>query len=252
MATTPKQLRSPFSPGRLFAETERLRQSRIDVLVDVLADRRLAACRGRGSPVLSLVSGRRSVTSHCRNRRTDKLLREIAALAQPRVTRNHAERHGCDFAVPMPGGSCPVPMALSREAVSRPAVPARVAVAVMRFPRHGHLDMGVSGYCLRVLAIHVRACASPAVAAGHRAEYGQALIVGVGRLNFFAVVDAARSGFRLRGDRGQRGHENDGQNGSQDFILSGSRRFSSRPRRRSCRLRRRSRPRSEFCRAAVG
>jgi hypothetical protein len=172
-------------------------------------------------------------------------------LAQPRMSRHDAERHGCDFAVPVPGGSCPVPMALSRPAVPRPTVPARVAVAVMRLPRHGHLDTGASGYCLRVLAIHVRACASPAMAAGHRAEYGQALIVGVGRLNFFAVVDAARSGFRLRGDRGQRGHENDGQNGSQDFILSGSRRFSSRPRRRSCRLRRRSRPRSGFFRAVA-
>jgi hypothetical protein len=57
------------------------------------------------------------------------------------------------------------------------------------------------------------------MAAGEGTEQGQALIVGVRRLNFFAVVDAARSGFRLSGDRGQRGYENGGQNGSQGFIL---------------------------------
>jgi hypothetical protein len=57
------------------------------------------------------------------------------------------------------------------------------------------------------------------MAAGNRTEHGQALIVGVGRLNFFAVVDAARSGVRMSGSRDQRGYENGGQNGSQGFIL---------------------------------
>jgi hypothetical protein len=71
MATTPKQLRSLFSPGRLRAETERLLEGSRHVEA---AGRQL--CR-YGS------SGRRSATSHCRNRnrRTDQPLREIAALA---------------------------------------------------------------------------------------------------------------------------------------------------------------------------
>ena len=51
---------------------------------------------------------------------------------------------------------------------------------------------GLSG--LRVLAIRVRAGTNPAMAAGEGTKHGQVLIVGVRRLNFFAVVDAARSG----------------------------------------------------------
>ena len=78
----------------------------------------------------------------------------------------------------------------------------------MRIPRHDRLGMGVSGCCLGALPIH--AVSGCAMAAGNRTEHGQALVVGVRRLNFFAVVDAARSGFRLSGDRGQRGYENGG------------------------------------------
>jgi hypothetical protein len=88
-----------------------------------------------------------------------------------------------------------------------------------RIRRRGHKGICVSGCCLRVLAIHVRAGTNPAMAAGEGTEQGQALIVGVGRLNFFTVVDAARSGVRLSGSRDQRGGENGGQNGSQGFIL---------------------------------
>jgi hypothetical protein len=79
--------------------------------------------------------------------------------------------------------------------------------------------MDVSGCSLGVLPIRVDAIAGGAVAAGEGTKQGQTLIVGVRRLNFFAVVDAARSGLRLSGDRDQRGYENDGQNGSQGFIL---------------------------------
>jgi hypothetical protein len=157
--------------------------------------------------------------------------------------------------MPVRGGSGPVPMAvsLSRPAVSRPTVSARVAAAMVatRNRRRGHSGICVSGCCLGVLAIRVHALSGGAVAAGQGTEQGQALIVGVRRLNFFAAVDAARSGFRLSGDRDQRGYEKGGQNGSQGFILLGSRRFSSRPRRRSCRPRRRSRPRSGFFRVVA-
>jgi len=98
-------------------------------------------------------------------------------------------------------------------------MPARVAAAVTRIPRHCHVGMDVSGCRLGVLPIRIDAVSGDAVAASEGTEQGQALIVGVRRLNFFAVVDAARSGFRLRRDRDQRGYENDGQNGSQGFIL---------------------------------
>jgi len=88
-----------------------------------------------------------------------------------------------------------------------------------RIRRRGQKGICLSGCCLRVLAIHVRAGTSPTMAAGNRTEHGQALIVGVRRLNFLAVVDAARSGVRLSGSRDQRGGENGGQKGSQGFIL---------------------------------
>jgi hypothetical protein len=179
------------------------------------------------------------------------LIGEFEALAQPRVARNHAERHGCGFAMPVPGGSGPVPMAMSRPAVSRPTTLACMAAAMVAspIPRRGHPGICISGCCVGPLVI--RAHAISGGAAGEGTEQGQALIVGVRRLNFFAVVDAARSGVRLSGDRDQRGNENGGQNGSQGFILFDSRRFSSRPRRRSCRPRRRSRPRSGFFRAVA-
>jgi len=98
-------------------------------------------------------------------------------------------------------------------------MPARVAAAVMRIPHRYHFGLGICGCCLGVLPIRVHAVSSGAVAAGEGTEQGQALIIGVRRLNFFAVADATRSGFRLSGGRGQRGHENGSQNGSQGFIL---------------------------------
>jgi hypothetical protein len=91
-----------------------------------------------------------------------------------------------------------------------------MAPAVMRIR---HFGMCVSGSCLRVLPIRVHADSGGAMAAGEGTEHGQALIVGVRRLNFLAVVDAARSGVRMSGGRDQRGGENGSQNGSQGFIL---------------------------------
>jgi hypothetical protein len=75
----------------------------------------------------------------------------------------------------------------------------------------GHSGICGSECCLGILVIHGRAISGGAVAAGERTEQGQASIVGVRRLNFFAVVDAARSGFRLSGGRDERGYENGGQ-----------------------------------------
>lgn len=96
--------------------------------------------------------------------------------------------------MPMAGGAGAAPMAMSRPVVSRPTMPARVAAAVMRIPHRDHFGMGVSGCCLGVLRIRGHAVSGRAVAAGEGTEQGQALIVGVGRLNFFTVIDAARSG----------------------------------------------------------
>ena len=147
------------------------------------------------------------------------LLGEIGKLAQPRVARNHAERHACGFAMPMLRGSSAAPMAMSRPAVSRPTMPARVVAAATRTTHRDHFGMGVPRFCLGVLPIRIHAVTGCAMAAGEGTEQGQALIVGVGRLNFFTVVDAARSGVRLSGSRDQRGGENGSQNGSQGFIL---------------------------------
>jgi hypothetical protein len=94
-----------------------------------------------------------------------------------------------------------------------------MATAAMRIAHYDHFSISVPGCCLSVLPIRDHAVSGGAVAAGHGPEQGQALIVGVRRLNFLAVADAARSGFRLSGSRNQRGYENGGQNGSQRFIL---------------------------------
>ncbi len=94
-----------------------------------------------------------------------------------------------------------------------------MAAAVTQIRHRDRFGMGLSGSCFRVLPIRVHAVSGGAMAAGEGTEYGQALIVGVRRLNFLAVVDAARSGVRMSGSCDQRGGENGGQNGSQGFIL---------------------------------
>jgi hypothetical protein len=94
-----------------------------------------------------------------------------------------------------------------------------MAAAVMRIRHRDHFGMGISWCCFRVLPIRVHAVPGGAMAAGKGTEHGQALIVGVRRLNFLAVVNAARGGIRLSGSRDQRGGENGGQNGSHGFIL---------------------------------
>ncbi len=91
--------------------------------------------------------------------------------------------------------------------------------AVTGIRRRECFGVDVSGCGLGVLPIGGHAVSSAAVAARNGAEQGQALIVGVGSLYFFAVVDAARSGLRLSGGRDERGYENGGHNISQGLIL---------------------------------
>jgi hypothetical protein len=57
------------------------------------------------------------------------------------------------------------------------------------------------------------------VAARHRAKQGQALIIGIRRLNFFAVINGSRGGYQRSRRRDQGSGENTVQNESQGFIL---------------------------------
>jgi hypothetical protein len=93
-------------------------------------------------------------------------------------------------------------------------VVARVAanMAMAQILIVGRRDLGIGGAIngrTRVLAATtIPTIPRDTMAARHRAEYGQALIIGVRRLNFFAIVDAARRGFRTNGGRDQGGGEN--------------------------------------------
>jgi hypothetical protein len=140
-------------------------------------------------------------------------------LAKMRVTRNRAERQGGSFAMPVRRRCRVVPMAISRPAMTRPAmsrptmvagvaacVAANMAIAHILFVDARDLGVGAIG-CNRVLAAAIPTIPRDTMAARHRAEYGQALIIGVRRLNFFAFVDAARRGFRTNGGRDQCGGE---------------------------------------------
>jgi hypothetical protein len=137
------------------------------------------------------------------------------------VTRNRAERQGCSFAVPVRRRCRVVPMAMGRPAMTRPAMsrPTVVAGVVARaaanmtmaqilFVGRRDLCIGAINGRTRVLSATIPTIPRDTMAARHRAEYGQALIIGVRRLNFFAIVDAARRGFRTNGGRDQGGGEN--------------------------------------------
>jgi hypothetical protein len=140
------------------------------------------------------------------------------ALAQIHVARTHAERQGCSFAMPVRCCGCVVPMAISRPAMSGPmmsrptvaaGVAANMAMAQLLFGRSRRdLCIGAITGCARVLAIAIPSLLRGTMATGHRSEDGQALIIGVRGLNFFALVDAARSGTRIGGSCDQGGGEN--------------------------------------------
>jgi hypothetical protein len=152
-------------------------------------------------------------------------------LAKVPAARNRAERHDCSFAMPVRRRCCVVPMAMSRPvmsssammtSMSSPTVPARVmaAVAMAQILVGGGRDRGIGGLSRPfVLAARITAVARDTMAARHWAEQGQALIIGVRRLNFFAIVDAAGSGFGTSRGRDQDGGKDTVQDKSQGFIL---------------------------------
>lgn len=170
---------------------------------------------------------------------------ECQALAQMHAARTCDERQSCSFAMPVRRRCRVVPMAISRPAISGPAMPGRMmsrptvaagvaaimGIAQILFGSRRDLGTGVFTGRACVLASGVPTIACGTMAARDGPEYGKALIIGIRRLNFFAIVDAARSGHRTGGGRDQGGGENTVQDKSQGFILLGSRRFSWRPRR---------------------
>ena len=158
---------------------------------------------------------------------------ECQALAQMHAARTCDERQSCSFAMPVRRRCRVVPMAISRPAISGPAMPGRMmsrptvaagvtaimGMAQILFGSRRDLGTGVFTGRACVLASGVPTIACGTMAARDGPEYGKALIIGVRRLNLFAIVDAARSGDRKSGDRDQRGGENSSQDGSQGFIL---------------------------------
>jgi len=71
-----------------------------------------------------------------------------------------------------------------------------------------------------ILTACVQAVMGAAVAARHRAEQGQTLIIGVRCLNFFAIINGSRRSYRTSGSRrDQGGGKNTVQDKSQGFIL---------------------------------
>jgi hypothetical protein len=65
----------------------------------------------------------------------------------------------------------------------------------------------------------ISTCPNKPMAVRHRTEQGQALIIGVRRLNFFATIDGAGRGFGTNRRRDQDGGQGTLQDNSQDFIL---------------------------------
>lgn len=96
-------------------------------------------------------------------------------------------------------------MAMSRPmmaglVMARPMAAARVMAAMAVTARLLRLGCGfghgICGWRPIILAAHIGHVLRDAmVAPRHRAENGQTLIVGVRRLDFFAIVNAARSSF---------------------------------------------------------
>ena len=98
---------------------------------------------------------------------------------------------------------------VARPSMSSPTVPARVmaAVAMAQILIGGGHDLGIGGFSRPVVLAAGIISTRPrdTMATRYRAEQGQALIIGVRRLNFFAIVDGAGSGFGTSGGRDQDG-----------------------------------------------
>jgi hypothetical protein len=98
-------------------------------------------------------------------------------------------------------------------------VAARVAGTMAVAQHRRNLGIGIAGRRAVILAAGIDDITRATMAARHRAKQGQALIIGVRRLNFFALVNSSRNGFRTSGGCDQSGGENTVQDKSQGFIL---------------------------------
>lgn len=98
-------------------------------------------------------------------------------------------------------------------------VVANMAMAQILVGSSRDLCIGAINGRARVLALAVPTIPRGTMAARHRTEDGQALIIGISCLNLFAIVDCPRSGYRTGGGRDQGGGENTVQDRSQGFIL---------------------------------
>lgn len=81
------------------------------------------------------------------------------------------------------------------------------------------LGIGVRGCDPLVLIVGLRRITHGTMIACHRPKQGQTLIIGIRRLDFFTLIDAARSGVGASGSRDHCGGENTKQGQSQGFIL---------------------------------
>jgi hypothetical protein len=114
--------------------------------------------------------------------------------------------------------------AMCRAAMSCPMVPrgsVAAAMATARIFLRGGCNLGirVRGRHPLVLIVRIGSFPRNTMGACHWPKHGQTLVIGIRRLDFFALINAAWSGVRTRGSRDQSGGENTEQSQSQGFIL---------------------------------
>ena len=117
-------------------------------------------------------------------------------LTRSRAALNDAECHCC--VMPMlnaEDSSGPVSGAVPCPAMPRRSVPERMTMAMPRSPNCCGLDVAGHARHRLLLLSATDTIRKGLVAAGNGTERCQAEIVGIRRLNFFALVDVARSGF---------------------------------------------------------
>jgi hypothetical protein len=94
-------------------------------------------------------------------------------------------------------------------------------MATARIFIRGGRDLGIRVRGCQPLVLIVRIGSFPrdTMVACHWPKHGQTLVIGIRRLDFFALINAAWSGIRTRGSRDRGGGENTEQGQSQGFIL---------------------------------
>ncbi len=110
-------------------------------------------------------------------------------------------------------------VAMSRPTVSHGTMAATMATAQIFIRRGRDLGIGTRGCHPLVLIARIGSFPRDTMGARHWPKHGQTLVIGIRRLDFFALINAARSGVRTRGNRDQGGGENTEQGQSQGFIL---------------------------------